>query len=350
MTSEDLPYGFDSFDPDPMEFPAARSVERRPQTVAEFVREMKETAEKLGRDDASRGDIKMMSVAFKELRYALKVFSAYRLKRKVTVFGSARTKPDDPSFQQAADFGKQIAEAGYMVITGAGGGIMEAAHIGAGHDHSLGLNIMLPFEQSANPVMMKANERLVTLKYFFTRKLMFVKEADAVILFPGGFGTLDEGFEVLTLVQTGKSHLFPIVCIDRPGGNYWKSWDQFIRAELQERRLISPDDTSLYRVTDSVEEAVKEVVNFTRVYHSMRYVKGDLILRLHQEISLSLLEEIRKEFAGFVVKGTIEQTQSDPSEANEEHIVHLPRLRFRFDRRQLGRLRLMIDRINRDGI
>jgi len=349
MTSDDLPYGFDAFDPDPLEFPAARSVERRPQTVAEFVRDMKETAEKLGRDDSTRGDVKMMSVAFKELRYALKVFSAYRLKRKVTVFGSARTKPDDPSFQQAADFGKQIAEAGYMVITGAGGGIMEAAHVGSGHEHSLGLNIMLPFEQSANPVMMKANERLVTLKYFFTRKLMFVKEADAVILFPGGFGTLDEGFEALTLVQTGKSHLFPVVCVDRPGGNYWKSWDQFIRAELLERRLISPDDTALYRVTDSVEEAVKEVVNFTRVYHSMRYVKGDLILRLHQPISQTLLEEIRKEFASFVVKGTIEQTEADPSESNEQHIVHLPRLRFRFDRRQLGRLRLMIDRINREG-
>jgi hypothetical protein len=348
MNREELPYGFDSFDPDPTEFPAAAQVERRPQTIPEFIRQMKETADKLARDNASRGDVKMLNVALKELRYALKVFTAYRDRRKVTVFGSARTKPDDPSFVQAVEFGKQIAEAGYMVITGAGGGIMEGAHIGAGHDNSLGLNIMLPFEQSANPIMTKAHERLVTLKYFFTRKLMFLKESDAVILFPGGFGTLDEGFEVLTLVQTGKSHLFPIVCVDHPGGDYWKHWDRFIRAELLERKLISPHDTSLYRVTDSVEEAVREVMSFHRVYHSMRYVKGDLILRLQKLLPAKKLEDLRKEFADIVVKGQIEQTKADPSEANEEKLVDLPRLRFRFDRRNLGRLRLMVDAINRD--
>ncbi len=238
-----------------------------------------------------------------------------------------------------------------MVITGAGGGIMEGAHVGAGHDNSLGLNIMLPFEQSANSIISTAGDRLVTLKYFFTRKLMFVKEADAVILFPGGFGTLDEGFEVLTLVQTGKSHLFPIVCVDHPGGNYWKRWDEFIRTELRDRKLISPDDCSLYRVTDSVEEAVQEVVIFHRVYHSMRYVKGDgfQILRIQKELSPAFLEELRKEFGKIVVKGQIEQTSADPSEANDEHVKHLPRLRFRFDRRNLGRLRRMIDRINREG-
>jgi len=347
MSADDLPYGFDAFDPDPVEFPAAAQTERRPQSIPEFIRQMKETADKLVRDNASRGDVKMMNVAFKELRYAIKIFSAYRDRRKVTVFGSARTKGDDPSYQQAVEFGRQITAAGYMVITGAGGGIMEGAHLGAGHDNSLGLNIMLPFEQSANPVITKAGERLVTLKYFFTRKLMFLKEADAVILFPGGFGTLDEGFEVLTLVQTGKSHLFPIVCVDHPGGNYWKHWDKFIRAELLDRKLISPADTSLYRVTDSVEEAVKEVVNFHRVYHSMRYVKGDLILRLQQPLTSTQLEDIRKQFADIVVKGQIEQTAADPSEANEEHLVNLPRLRFRFDRRNLGRLRQMVDVINR---
>ncbi len=349
MTSSDLPYGFEPLDPDDNEFPALGAAERRPQTIPEFVRQMKETADKLVRDGAGRGDVKLMNVAFKELRYALKIFSAYKDRRKVTVFGSARTKSDDPSYAQAAEFGRRIAEAGYMVITGAGGGIMEAAHLGAGRDNSLGLNIMLPFEQSANSIISTAGDRLVTLKYFFTRKLMFVKEADAVILFPGGFGTLDEGFEVLTLVQTGKSHLFPIVCVDHPAGNYWKRWDEFIRAELRDRRLISPDDCSLYRVTDSVEEAVQEVVIFRRVYHSMRYVKGDLILRIQKQLSPAFLEELRKEFSNIVVKGTIEQTSADPSEANDELVKHLPRLRFRFDRRNLGRLRRMIDRINREG-
>jgi uncharacterized protein (TIGR00730 family) len=277
------------------------------------------------------------------------VFSVYRDRRKVTVFGSARTKPDDPSYTQAVEFGRRMAERNYLVITGAGGGIMEGAHIGAGKDHSLGLNIMLPFEQSANAVISSAGDRLITLKYFFTRKLMFVKEADAVILFPGGFGTQDEGFEVLTLVQTGKSHLFPIVCVDHPGGNYWKRWDEFIRSELLDRRLISPDDCSLYRVTNSVDEAIDEVVNFHRVYHSMRYVKGDLILRIQKELPAAFLEELRTEFSKIVVKGTIAQTWADPSESNDEHVKHLPRLRFRFDRRNLGALRKLIDRINQYG-
>ncbi len=349
MNADELPYGFESLDPDDYEFPALASGSRRAQTIPDFVREMKETADKLVRDGASRGDIKLMNTAFKELRYALKIFSLYRDRRKVTVFGSARTKPDHPSFAQAVECGRLLSEAGYMVITGAGGGIMEGAHLGSGHDTSLGLNIMLPFEQSANSIMTKAREKLVTLKYFFTRKLMFVKEADAVILFPGGFGTLDEGFEVLTLVQTGKSHLFPIVCVDHPGGKYWKHWDEFIRAELLDRHLISPDDCSLYRVTESVADAVQEVIDFHRVYHSSRYVKGDLILRIQRPLSAPLLEDIRREFANIVVKGTIEQTVADPSESNEESLKDMPRLRFRFDRRNLGRLRLMIDRINREA-
>ena len=307
---------------------------------------MKETADKLVRDGASRGDVKLMNVAFKELRYALKIFAAYRNKRKVTVFGSARTRPEHPTYLQAMAFGKQMAQRGYLTITGAGGGIMEAAHAGAGHESSLGLNIMLPFEQSANPIMSAAGERLVTLKYFFTRKLMFVKETDAVVLFPGGYGTLDEGFEVLTLVQTGKSHIFPIICIDQPGGTYWKRWEEFIRSELYDTRLISPEDLSLYRVTDSVDEAVAEVVNFHRVYHSMRFVKGDLLLRVQRSLTDNELSALRKEFADLLVKGTIEQTAADPVEANEAHLSSLPRLRFRFDRRSMGRLRQMIDRIN----
>ena len=269
--------GSDPIDPD--ELDPAHPGERRAQTIPEFLRQIKETADKLLLDGASRGDVKMMNVAFKELRYALKIFRLPWIssRRKVTVFGSARTKPDNTSFTQAVEFGKRIAAAGYMVVTGAGGGIMEGAHIGAGKENSLGLNIMLPFEQSANSVISGAGERLVTLKYFFTRKLMFVKETDAVVLFPGGFGTLDEGFEVLTLVQTGKSHLFPIVCLDHPGGTFWKRWEDFVVSELLGRKLISPDDRALYFVTDSLDEAIREVIDFHRVYHSMRYVKGDLI-------------------------------------------------------------------------
>lgn len=345
MNPPDPPTGADPLDPDELD---ASPSDRRAQTVADFIRQMKETADKFIRDGTPRGDVKLMNVAFKELRYALKVFSAYRSKRKVTVFGSARTKAENPSYAQAIEFGRQIREAGYMVITGAGGGIMEGAHIGAGKENSLGLNIMLPFEQSANPIISGAGERLVTLKYFFTRKLMFVKETDAVVLFPGGFGTLDEGFEVLTLVQTGKSHLFPIVCVDHPGGTYWKRWEEFIQAEMIDRKMISPEDKALYRVTDSVEEAVREVVDFHRNYHSMRYVKGDLILRLRRQLSASQLAELRTDFAEIIVKGTIEQTSADPAEANDAEVLELPRLRFRFDRRSLGRLRMMIDRINRE--
>src|SRR5262245_16182410 len=212
--------------------------------VDEFVRQIKETADKLLRDGASRGDVKLLSTALKELRYCFKVFSAYRRRRKVTVFGSARTGRDHPTYKAATEFGKRMAAEGFMVITGAASGIMEAGHIGAGVADSIGINIMLPFEQSANAVIAR-DPKLMHLKYFFTRKLLFVKETDAVVLFPGGFGTLDEGFEVLTLVQTGKSHMFPIVMVDEPGGDYWKELLHFIEGVLPKRELISPADKSL---------------------------------------------------------------------------------------------------------
>ena len=225
---------------------------------------------------------------------------------------------------------------------------MEAGHLGAGRDDSIGVNILLPFEQQANAVI-RDDSKLMHLKYFFTRKLLFVKESDAVALFPGGFGTQDEGFEVLTLIQTGKSHLFPVVMVDEPGGDYWLHWRQFIEGVLLPRGLISPADCALYKVTDSVDEAVAEVVNFYRVYHSMRYVHGELVLRLHHALSDPLLDRLRSEFADIVETGTIEQTAALPAEANETHLTTLPRLRFRFDRKSLGRLRMMIDVINRDG-
>src|SRR6267143_1424397 len=204
---------------------------RQPLSIEHLVQQLKETADKLIRDQANRGDVKLLSTALKELRYSFKVFAPFRNRRKVTVFGSARLPCTDPAYQQAVEFSRRMAEAGYMVITGAASGIMEAGHVGAGRDNSIGVNILLPFEQSANAVIAGDN-KLMHLKYFFTRKLLFVKESDAVALFPGGFGTQDEGFEVLTLVQTGKSHLIPIVLVDEPGGDYWKRWKRYIEDVL----------------------------------------------------------------------------------------------------------------------
>ncbi len=314
----------------------------------QLVQQLKETADKLLRDGANRGDIKLLNTALKELRYAFKIFAPYRNRRKVTVFGSARLPREHPAYHQAVDFSRRIVEAGFMVITGAASGIMEAGHVGAGRENSIGVNILLPFEQEANAVI-AGDKKLMHLKYFFTRKLLFVKESDAIALFPGGFGTQDEGFEVLTLIQTGKSHLFPIVLVDEPGGDYWTQWQRFVEDVLVGRGMIAPDDLGLYKVTDSVEEAVAEVAGFYRVYHSMRYVKGDLVLRLHHTLPQPLLNRIRKDFADIVVAGTFEQTAALPAEANDPHLAALPRLRFRFDRRSLGRLRLLINTINQEG-
>jgi uncharacterized protein (TIGR00730 family) len=321
---------------------------RQPLGIEQLVQQIRETADKLARDGASRGDVKLLSTALRELRYSFKVFSGLRQHRKVTVFGSARLPSSNPAYAQAVEFSRKVAEAGYMVITGAASGIMEAGHVGAGREKSIGVNILLPFEQEANAVI-RGDLKLMHLKYFFTRKLLFVKESDAVALFPGGFGTQDECFEVLTLVQTGKSHLFPVVMVDEPGGDYWKRWEQYVREELLARHLISPADMSLFKVTDKVDEAVAEVLNFYKVYHSMRYVGGDLVLRLKHELPQALLERIRRDFSDILAGGTFEQTVALPAEANDAHVANLPRLRFRFDRRSLGRLRQMIDVINQAG-
>jgi uncharacterized protein (TIGR00730 family) len=321
--------------------------EATPVGIEELVRQIKETADKLQRDQASRGDVKLLSTALRELRYCFKVFAPLRSIRKVTVFGSARTKPDNPSYKQAVEFGREIAQAGFMVMTGAASGIMEAGHVGAGRESSIGINILLPFEQFANPII-HGDQKLMHLKYFFTRKLLFLKESDAIALFPGGFGTHDEGFEVLTLIQTGKSHMFPVVLVDYPGDDYWSTWDEFVRKQLLSRNMISPADLSLYKVTNSVPEAVREIRNFYRVYHSMRYVKGQLVLRLQKAPTPTLLEGIRNDFKDIVAEGSFELTGPLPAEANEAHLSTLPRLQFRFDRKSLGRLRQLIDLINRE--
>jgi uncharacterized protein (TIGR00730 family) len=314
----------------------------------QLAQQIRETADKLLRDGATRGDIKLLSTALKELRYSFKVFTPYRHLRKVTIFGSARLPESHPAYAAAVEFSRRFAEEGWMVITGAASGIMEAGHVGAGREKSIGVNILLPFEQEANPII-RGDLKLMHLKYFFTRKLLFVKESDAVALFPGGFGTQDECFEVLTLVQTGKAQIFPIVMVDEPGGDYWLRWREYIQDELLGRELISPADMSLFKVTDSIPEAVAEILQFYRVYHSMRYVHGDLLLRLQHRLSDKLMERLRHEFADIVVAGTFEQTEALPEEANETHIATLPRLRFRFDRKNLGRLRQMIDVINATG-
>lgn len=318
--------------------------ERREIEIKNLLNQIRQTADKLQRDAASRGDLKLLSRSLKELRYAFKVFTPFRDKRKVTIFGSARTQPDHPTYQAAANFAEQMAKDNWLVITGAGSGIMEAGHRGAGRDSSMGLNIMLPFEQQANPVI-HGDEKLVNMNYFFTRKLMFVKECDAVVCLPGGFGTLDEAFEVLTLVQTGKRDLFPIVLLDAPGGTYWKVLDDFIRAQLHENSLISPEDFALYKVTDNIAEAASEIEQFYKVYHSMRYVRKKLVIRTLTPIADSLLSAFQTEFQDILSEGTFEVSDALPEE-DEPELEEMPRLVFMFNRRNLGRLRILLDCIN----
>ena len=312
---------------------------------AQLIAEIKETADKLDRDEASRGDLKLLSRALKELRYAFKVFTPYRQKKKVTVFGSARTPQDHPEYLASVEYGRRMAAEGWMVVTGAGGGIMEGAHVGAGLAMSMGVNIMLPFEQEANSIINK-DEKLVTFRYFFTRKLMFVKEVHAVVLFPGGFGTQDELFEVLTLVQTGKRDMLPIICVDAPGGTYWTAWLAFVREQLLSRKLLSPQDLSLLTVTDSVDAAVKEVLHFYSVFNSMRYIRDQLVLRLNCAISDELVERLNVEFSDILVSGRIERAEAHPFELDEELLLDSPRLSMHFNRRDSARLRELIDVLN----
>lgn len=308
---------------------------------------IKESADKLKQDQATRGDLKILDRALKELRYAFKVFTPYRKQRKVTVFGSARTLPDDPAYQQALHFGRRMAEEKWMTVTGAGPGIMEAAHVGAGPDMSMGVNIMLPFEQEPNYVIHK-NDKLVNLNYFFTRKLLFVKEVHAIVCCAGGFGTLDEAFEILTLVQTGKRDPMPIVLLDTPGGTYWKDWETFIKNNLLKQELISEEDLSLFHITDNIEDAVDEVIGFYSVYNSMRYVKGRLVIRLHVEPSNEFIGQLNDEFKDILDSGIISKVDTHELEDDDSHLADLPRISLVFNRKHLGRLRQMINRINNE--
>ena len=336
--------------PPPAKAGRARRTRREGLSHAEFVAELAAeiagTADKLVQDEVGVADLKLLNAALKEMRYAFRVFARYRGIRKVSTFGSARTPPDHPAYRQAHEFARRIAdEHGYMVITGAGGGIMRAANEGSGRERSFGINIRLPFEQAPNEFIHR-DPKLVNFKYFFTRTLMFVKEADAIALFPGGFGTHDEGFEALTLLQTGKSKLVPVVFVDAPGGRYWKQWRDYVVDHLLNESLISPADMRLFKVTDDVAEAVAEITSFYRRYHSSRYVGDRLVLRLAAPLSEVRLASLNEEFADIVLGDPIAQTAALPEEAGEPEIAHLPRLVFTFGRRHFGRLRMLIDAIN----
>jgi uncharacterized protein (TIGR00730 family) len=319
-----------------------------PQALARaLVKEIEETAQKLLRDGADLGEIKLINTALKEMRYAFRVFAPYRRVRKVSTFGSARTQPDSPSYQQAHAFAERLANRGFMIITGAGPGIMQACQEGSGRERSFGINIRLPFEQSANKVILE-DHKLINFKYFFTRKLMFVKEADAIALFPGGFGTHDEGFEALTLLQTGKADPAPAVFIDEPGGNYWKTWRDYVKKHLLDEGLISEQDMHLFKVTDDIDEAVSEITGFFHRYHSQRYVDDRLVIRMESPLAELVLEELNRDFAEILREdaGGIVQQGALAAEADEEEIADLPRLVLPFARSDFGKLRMLIDRIN----
>lgn len=304
-----------------------------------------ENALKILKDVKDTGDVRVIQTTVRELRYAFRVFAPYNDKRKVTIFGSARTKPDYVEYQQAVEFGKKIVKAGYMVITGAGPGIMQAGHEGASPEHSFGVNIRLPWEQSANPVIAE-DKKLITFKYFFTRKLIFIRHSDAIVLFPGGFGTMDEGYEAITLMQTGKSQLMPLVLVDKPGGTYWKTWDKHVREHLLRDKLISPDDLNLYQITDSTDEAVKIVARFYRNFHSTRFVKDLFIIRLKHAPSESAIAALNEDFADIVMEGKIKAIPPTPEEVEDNDRLELARIAFNFNRRDYGRLRQLIDVLN----
>ncbi len=311
----------------------------------DLIAEMVGTVLKMAQDRMSVADLKMYDRSLKELRYASRLFSQYRPVRKVSVFGSARTSPSAPEFQAAELFSHKMCEAGYMIITGGGDGIMGAAQKGAGRDRSFGLNIRLPFEQGAN-VTIEGDPKLVNFNYFFTRKLNFMKESHAIALFPGGFGTMDEGFEALTLLQTGKAKMIPLVFVDEPAGHYWETWNAFIREHLLKLGLVSEEDFHLFRVTTDVDAAVAEIVNFYRIYHSSRYVGQQMVLRLNQRLAPVALEKLNDHFADILHSGRYVQRNALRQERNEPEIAHLPRLVFTPNRRNFGRLRLLIDTIN----
>lgn len=307
------------------------------------LRELMHTTTKLAGDGTDVGELKLLSRSLKELRYALKVFRPYRDIRKISIFGSARTPVDHPDYRAAAGFARDMASNEWMVITGAGDGIMRAGHDGAERQKSFGVSINLPFETSANDIIVGDN-KLITFRYFFTRKLIFMWMSHAVALFPGGFGTQDEGFEALTLIQTGKAPILPIVCVDPPGGDYWKHWDNYVRKSLLDKGWISKDDLNLYKLFDGPAAAAQHVRQFYRNYHSARFVRDTQVLRIHRPLTGEQLEQLNDDFAVLVKDGLISQT--GPLNEERGELPGLTRLQWTSTKRDYGTLRRLIDTIN----
>ena len=316
-----------------------------PDNNFDLVEEMLTTIAKLGIESNDRGDLKLINMALKELRYASKIFTSYRNERKVVVFGSARVRKDSDEYKMAEKLSKLIVKNGFKVITGGGPGIMEAGNKGAGRENSFSLNIKLPFEQKHNPYII-GDEKAISFKYFFNRKLFFLKESDATVLFPGGFGTLDEGFENLTLVQTGKSKPRPIILIEPPDSQYWNHWIDFVTRVLVERGFISRNDMGLFIRVNTVEKAIDEILQFYKVYHSIRYVGSKTVVRLKSLLSSENIEELNKKYADILRSGEIKLTESLPAEQKGEEFPDLPRLVMDFNRSDYGKFYEMLRFLN----
>ncbi len=304
---------------------------------------------KLAQDNTERGDLKILNRAMQELRHAFSIFAPYRHLRKVSIFGSTRVQENDPYYDLARGVAQELAHAGFMVITGAGPGIMQAGHEGAGRERSFGVNIRLPSVQAANPFI-RNDPKLMNFHFFFTRKLMFVKEADAVIIFPGGFGTHDELLESITLAQTGKTQLVPIILMDLPDGTYWTRWQEFLRDDVMSRGYIVEREMAFFKIVTSAEAAVNEITTFYRNFHSYRFVNRDLVIRLNYPPTPALIERLNRDFADIVTGGQVRQTEPLPAEADDPGKLHLHRLLMRFNREDYARLRQMIDVINAEEL
>jgi uncharacterized protein (TIGR00730 family) len=313
---------------------------------ADLLREMITTCFRLARDGSDRGEMRMVNAALKEFAYAFKIFKGYKSYRKVTIFGSARTTPDDPAYDVTRKFAAAIAAQNWMVITGAGPGIMAAGHEGAGAERSFGAAIRLPMESEPN-LFIEGNAKLINFKYFFTRKVTFLKESDAFVLLPGGFGTLDEAFELLTLMQTGKSDLHPIVLLEEPGGSYWTDWLRFVDEHLLARGLISKEDLFLLRRAETVDEAVDEITRFYANYQSQRYVDHRLVLRLLRLPPPGDLVELARSFADILLSPALRAVEASHWEVVENDALECQRLALDFNRESVGRLRQLIDELNR---
>jgi uncharacterized protein (TIGR00730 family) len=314
----------------------------------DIVRQMILAALKAGQENQGKADLKLMNSTIKEMRFTSKIFAPYHAIQKISVFGSARVPPDAPPYKLAKSFGELAARSGFMVITGGGGGIMQAVNEGAGPERSFGVNIRLPFEQKANYIL-QGSPRHIIYKYFFTRKVAFLKEAHAVVLFPGGMGTQDEAMETLTLVQTGKHVPMPVILMDAPGGQYWKTWQEFLQSGPLAQKYISKDDLALFSYTESAEAAVSEIRQFYHRYHSVRFVDGELVMRLKTPIPQARLGELEVEFADMLVAGgQIQFVDPLAPEYDEPDLLELPRLKIDFNKRNFGRLRQFIDCLNQD--